>query len=413
MGPDRQQPTSEVSVETLDASMSEVDQVLIAGGGIGGLTAAIALRHAGIAVRVFEQAPELHEVGAGVSLWPNATRALAPLGLLDPVLGDHVPLERIVIHRHDGSRLLRLDEPGRYDEPGICVHRAHLQSTLAAALPADRLELDRRLVDFLVEDGSVTARFHDGSTARGRLLIGCDGIDSTVRARLHGAEPPRDRGYGIWRAVSDFDLPDHLLRQSTEWWGPGRRFGILPGEPGRVYWYATHSAANGAPDASLDRSRVRALFADWPPPVPDLIDATGPDSGVPTAAEDRSVAHGWGSGPVTLLGDAAHPMTPNMGQGACTAIEDAVVLARCVAAVGLTPEALRLYERLRTPRTRWILRQSRRIGRLGQLRSPLLVAARDRLMRLVPAPLADLAQRRVYGYRVEDVGPEIALRPET
>jgi 2-polyprenyl-6-methoxyphenol hydroxylase-like FAD-dependent oxidoreductase len=397
--------------------MGDGGEILIIGGGIGGLTAAVALAQAEVPVRVFEQAPALEEVGAGVSLWPNAMRALALLGLSGQVLGDHVPMGRIVIRRRDGASLLQLREPGRYAEPGICVHRAHLQQTLAAAVPADHLHLDHRLVDFRSDGSGVTAAFRDGSTARGALLLGCDGIDSAVRARLHGDARARDRGYEIWRAVADFDLPDDLLGQSTEWWGAGRRFGILPGEPGRVYWYATHTMrhngeatrgdgnpagpAAGVAESGIGQSGVESLFRDWPAPVGELLSATDPDALVRTTAQDRPVPRAWGAGPVSLLGDAAHPMTPNMGQGACTAIEDAVVLARCVAAAGATPAALRRYEALRAPRTRWIVRQSRRIGRIGQLHNPVLVAARDRIMRLVPGRLADVPQRRVYGYQVD------------
>lgn len=387
--------------------MSSMDEVLIVGGGIGGLTAAVALDRAGIPVRVFEQAPELREVGAGVSLWPNAMRALATLGLDGAILGVHVPMEEIVIRRNDGSTLLRLREPGRYPEPGICVHRAHLQRTLAAAMPPDRLHLDQRLVDIRSDADGATAIFHDGSTARGRLLIGCDGIRSTARARIHGAAPARYRGYEIWRGVSDFSLSNDLLRRSTEWWAPGQRFGLLPGEPGRVYWYGTHSTGRRPESGSAvggsalgdgeDRDRLEALFRHWTFPVPALMEAAAPGDVVRTLAEDRPVPRRWGRGPVTLLGDAAHPMTPNMGQGACTAIEDAVVLARCLAGGGPTPAALRRYEDGRRSRTRWILRQSRRIGRVAQLRNPVLVAVRNRIMGLIPERLLDIPQRRVYG----------------
>jgi 2-polyprenyl-6-methoxyphenol hydroxylase-like FAD-dependent oxidoreductase len=385
--------------------MSSSRQVLVIGGGIGGLAAAVALGRAGVPVRVFEQAPALHEVGAGVSLWPNAMRALASLGLGRSVLGDHVPIERIVIRRRDDTPLIRLREPGRYPEPGICVHRSHLQRTLVAAVPADRLRLDRRLVGIRSDGAGVAAEFDDGSSASGALLIGCDGLNSAVRARLHGAAPARYRGYEIWRGVAEVGLPADLLRQSTEWWGSGQRFGILPGEPGRVYWYATHTTAMRGGGDDQDEGRLGALFAGWPWPVPELIGA-GVSSGVArTLAEDRPVPARWGAGPVTLLGDAAHPMTPNMGQGACTAIEDAVVLARCLAERGVTPAALRRYESLRAPRTRWILRQSRRIGRLGQLEKPALVAVRDRVMRLVPEALIRPAQRRVYGYGMQNGAP--------
>lgn len=394
--------------------MTPSPEVLIVGGGIGGLAAALALHRAGVAVQVFEQAPALEEVGAGVSLWPNAMRALAGLGVDGPVLSDHEPIQRIVIRRADGSRLTRLDEPGRYPEPSICVHRAHLQGVLAGALPVGILHLGRRLVGFQVgsdRSAHVTATFEDGSAAVGALLIGCDGIRSTVRAGLHGDGAPRPRGYEIWRGVSDFALPPGLLGQSTEWWGPGRRFGILPGEPGRVFWYATRTMSRdavrdpGSAVASSSSSLPPAGdFAGWASPVPELLAAPVAGDPVWTVAEDRPVPRGWGRGPVTLLGDAAHAMTPNMGQGACTALEDAVVLGSCLAVGGPTAAALRRYERLREARTRRIMRQSRRIGRLGQLSHPALVAVRDRLMRLVPSPALVPPQRRVYDYRPSQQG---------
>lgn len=372
-------------------------EVLIAGGGIGGLSAAVALDQAGIPVRVFEQAPELREVGAGVSLWPNAVRALARLGLDETVRGRHVALREIVVRRASGTPLMRLRGSGLEPEPGVCVHRAHLQQALAARVPANRLELDRRVVGFESRDGGVTLHLQGGEAVPGRLVIGCDGIHSVIRSALHGGGPPRRRGYRIWRGVADLLLDEELLQRSTEWWGPGRRFGILPGEPGRVFWYATHTTSAPPAAGDADPGRLVRLFADWPAPVRELIEASG-HAIVRTEAEDRPVPRRWGRGPVTLLGDAAHPMTPNMGQGACTALEDAVVLARCLAEDGAGEAALRRYERLRARRTRWIVRQSRRIGRIAQLRSPLLGAGRDGVMRLLPDRLTEPPQRRLYGY---------------
>ncbi len=220
---------------------STTDEILIAGAGIAGLTAAVVLNRAGLPFRIFERAPALREAGAGVSLWPNAMRALAELGFQDRIPDGHVPMAEISIHRRGGTRLVRLSRPGCYPEPGICVHRADLLRLLAGSVPSERLELDRRVIDFEIDDGGVTLSFADGSHARGRLLVGADGIRSAVRARLHGSSEPRFRGYEIWRGVSEIALPEGLLGRSTEWWASGQRFGILPGEPGRVYWYATHT----------------------------------------------------------------------------------------------------------------------------------------------------------------------------
>jgi 2-polyprenyl-6-methoxyphenol hydroxylase-like FAD-dependent oxidoreductase len=384
--------------------MADAHPILIIGGGIGGLAAAVALRRVGIPALVFEQAPALEEVGAGVSLWPNAVRALGSLGLADTVLAGHRGLERIVIFRGDGAPLITLDGGGGAGAAAVCVHRAHLQRILAEAVPADVLHLDRRLTGFDAGGGGVTARFHDGSSVRGRALIGCDGIRSVVRARLHGDGPPRARGYAIWRGAIQVELPASLEGQATEWWGPGLRFGILPGEPGRVYWYATRTVAG---HGASRRAAARAVpapdwFDGWAPPVPDLVALGARTGAVRTDAEDRHVPRQWGRGRVTLLGDAAHPMTPNMGQGACTALEDAVVLAGWLKNAGPDgdPEAaLRRYERARRRRTHRIVTRSRWVGRLAQLESPAVVAARDALIRLVPsAPLRPF-QRWVYGWR--------------
>jgi 2-polyprenyl-6-methoxyphenol hydroxylase-like FAD-dependent oxidoreductase len=386
--------------------MTDESPILVIGGGIGGLAAAVALRRAGIRVLVFEQAPALEEVGAGVSLWPNAVRALEALGLDGAVLAGHRGLERIVIFRSDGAPLLTLDGGGRPGARAACVHRAHLQGVLAAALPADTLRLGRRLVGFEADPRGVTARFDDGSTARGSALIGCDGIRSVVRARLHEDGPPRARGYTIWRGASEVELPEGLGGQATEWWGPGLRFGILPGEPGRVYWYATRTGnGHGAPV----REPVPGVpspdwFAGWASPVPELVGLGGRDGAVRTEAEDRGVPRHWGRGRATLLGDAAHAMTPNMGQGACTALEDAVVLAGCLSELRAAGDpdpshGLRRYERLRRPRTHRIVTQSRWIGRFAQLERPGAVAVRDALIRMVPsAPLRPF-QRRIYDWR--------------
>jgi 2-polyprenyl-6-methoxyphenol hydroxylase-like FAD-dependent oxidoreductase len=382
--------------------VSETGEVLVAGAGIGGLTAALALQREGVPFRVFEQARELREVGAGVSLWPNAMRVFRRLGLHDEVKGHRVPLERIVLFRTDGTEILRLREPGRYPEPALCLHRAKLQELLLARVPEDRVHTGRRVAGFQVQGAGVKVDLEDGEAAEGSLLVGCDGIHSAVRSQLHGTAPPVYRGYEIWRGVSDLELPPDLVGQATEWWGPGRRFGLLPGAPGRVYWYGTRSRSSSGEAEGSDTdlaglSRLRTAFVGWPSPVEDIVQGAG-EKVVRTEAADRPVPRRWGRGPVTLLGDAAHPMTPNMGQGSCAAIEDALILARCMGEQGVGPQALRRYEKLRRRRTRWIVHLSRHIGRLGQLRSPLAAAGRDRLLGLLPTWPVEKGQERIYGY---------------
>jgi 2-polyprenyl-6-methoxyphenol hydroxylase-like FAD-dependent oxidoreductase len=408
--------------------MAGAGEVLIAGAGIGGLTAALALEREGVACRVFEQAEALREVGAGVSLWPNAMRVFRRLGIFQEVRGDRVPLDRIVLLRRDGAPLMRLRDSGRYAEPALCLHRADLQRTLAAHIPLTRFRPSCRVVGFRAREGGVRVRLQDDTAVDGALLLGCDGIHSAVRSQLHGPGPPAHRGYEIWRGMAEVDLPRTLQGQATEWWGRGSRFGLLPGAPGRVYWYgtrthdsssthdgpsthggssthdgpSTHGGSRGPEDAGLHR--LRSAFSDWPFPAADIVRAVGREV-VRTEATDRTVPRRWGRGPVTLLGDAAHPMTPNLGQGSCAAIEDALTLSRCIADGGLTPDALRRYEALRWRRCRWMVRLSRHIGRLGQLRHPLGIGIRDGLLPVLPAFLVERGQGWLYGHEahLEDI----------
>lgn len=355
---------------------------MIAGGGIGGLAAALSLRRVGVEVRVFERAPLFQEIGAGVSLWPNATRVLKSFGLLEAVREKGEEMTQLDLRRPDGSALshLRID---RFSTPALCLHRADLHRILRDSLPADVLEANRRLRSFAQDGEGVAVDFLDGGGARAAGLIGADGIRSIVRAQLHGASDPIYHGYRIWRGVAP--IVRELVRgHITETWGAGCRFGIMPLGHGRVCWYATHNEPALRADSPEGRkAEVAGLFKDWHDPIPALIEATEPEFIIRGDAHDREPLRTWGMGRVTLLGDAAHPITPNVGQGACLAIEDAACIARQFLASRDVPAAFRAYEAARHRRTARIARQSRRIGRLGQFEHPWVVGTRNALASLL------------------------------
>jgi 2-polyprenyl-6-methoxyphenol hydroxylase-like FAD-dependent oxidoreductase len=357
-------------------------KALIIGGGIGGLATAIALARAGLEVELFERAGELSEVGAGLTLWSNALRALEAIGAGDVVAPIGLKERSGAIRAADGSVLTHITEAVGAGAPlAMVVHRAELHRGLLELIDPAQLHLGAALADFSQDAAGVTARFADGSTARGDLIIGADGVRSRVRAQLHGDTPPRYAGYTAWRAVVPFDQELLLPGES---WGIGARFGQVPLADGRVYWFATASVPAGQRSRDGERAELLRRFASWHAPIPALI-ATAPESAILRHdIYDRPALARWGAGLVTLLGDAAHPMTPNLGQGACQALEDAAVLARCLSQ-GLPPDAaLRRYEDLRAARTAGIVRQSRRIGAVGQWAHPLAVRLRDWLMRQVP-----------------------------
>lgn len=359
-------------------------KAIIIGGGIGGLTAALALRRVGAETTVYERTPDLKEVGAGISLASNAMKVFAALGLTDQITSNGLPLTSGAIRTWKGDMIVKAaDEAHQF--MNVCVHRADLLRVLAEALGEEHLRLGYECVGFQDRSDGVVARFGNGEEVKGDLLVGADGLHSVVRTQLHGSERPRYAGYTAWRAVTTF-------RQgptASESWGHGQRFGIVPIGNHRVYWFATKNAPEGQPEQPKERKpELLDLFKGWHPPIPDLIEATDPETILRHDLYDRKpLKRPWGEGRVTLLGDAAHPTTPNLGQGACQAAEDALVLAQQVPGANDIVAALRRYEAQRLARTAFITDLSWRIGKMSQLESPVLCWLRNTALRAVPVSI--------------------------
>jgi len=377
--------------------MTNIKTATIIGSGVGGLCAAIALRQAGIDAHVYEKADLLGDVGAGLVIWSNAIRALRMLGLADDALHAGATLQRGEISTATGRVMKRTDLASHqrlYSEPTAAIHRAALSRVLLARLPANAIHLNQKCERVEQDAGGATAHFADGSSTRADLLIGADGIRSAVRGQFFPNVALRYSGYTAWRGVVQ-TKDESALGITSETWGRGARFGIVRMDAERVYWFATANAPAGSlvPQAQR-KTTLLALFGGWHSPIPQLLAATPDEAFLQNDIYDIPPMKSWSAGRVTLLGDAAHATTPNMGQGACMAIESAVVLARCLAD-GVSVEAvLREYERIRQPRTAWVTRQSWQLGQVGQIENPLLRAARDAVFSLLPASTmnAQLAQ---------------------
>lgn len=373
----------------------------IAGGGIGGLALAVALTQRGFPVRVFERAPHLDPVGAGLNIWQNAAHVLRELGVLDGLAARGTRYRHLDLLRPDG-RLLRRGAMPQGDPPGLFVRRADLQAALEDALPADVLVTGRAVAGFDDDGRGVTVRFDDGATFEASVLVGADGARSRVRAALLGHRDPAlvYRGYVAWQGVVHGVPEGYGAGRLSETWGPGARFAMFPAGADALYWYATVSQPETAPEAPAGRrAELAAHFGTWHAPIPDVIGRIDEAAVYRTPIHDLPRLPVWTRGRVALLGDAAHAMTPNVGQGACQALEDALVLARRLAEAPDVPAAFRAYARARRARTAFVQREARFMGWVGQWRHPHALRVRDTLLRTLPQAITERTVRRLAAYR--------------
>ncbi|WP_175408228.1 FAD-dependent monooxygenase [Streptomyces sp. TRM64462] len=381
----------------------DAQRVIVLGGGIAGLTTVLALRAAGIPAKAYERAPALRAAAAGNGLvvWHNAVLALRSIGLdkdLDAVASE---LHRYRFRSRRGGGLADwsvADGARRYGAPAYTVRRAALHGMLSD-LTGDDLVLGARCTGFTEDADGVTVRFDGGRTVSGPLLIGADGLRSTVRRRLMPCEPP-PRYAGMTACQGMVDMPPERVPPGVfvNTFGEGGFFVHYRLDDTSVYWdavlndRAARRLGDSADALGLGvREALLRAFGHWPDPIPELIRAT-PDSGIqPVDIHDRDPVARWSTRRVTLVGDAAQPMTFNLGQGANQAMEGAVVLAQCLAAAGLAgPDglaadpsaALAAYEARRIDRSAAIARRSRANGVFSRWQNPAVCRLRDTFMRL-------------------------------
>lgn len=376
--------------------MTQVKTATVVGAGIGGLTAALALHRRGLRVSVYERAAQFGEVGAGISLWPNATRVLKRLGVLDAVEQRSARLGYLGVCDAAGRVLMRVPTD-RYEVPSLCAYRPDLVEALRAALPDGTVRLGHTLTAVEERDDQVFASFANGSVAGADILVGADGIRSAVRASTLGATSPRYSGYPCWRGIAPVTRQWETGR-FTESWGDGKRFGLLPTGGGRMYWYATANLPAGTrlDHADAEKARVAALFADWHDPIPEMIASTHADRVLFNDIHDLAPSRPWHTGRTVLIGDAIHATTPNLGQGGCTAIEDGWLLAELLQDKPYR-EAFAAFEKARYGRTTRVTKQSLLIGQVGQWEGRA-AKARNAATRGFPGPLYASGTRWLFNY---------------
>ena len=364
-------------------------RVAIIGGGIGGLTAANTLSRAGIEVAVYEAAAELREIGAGVALHANAMRVLRAIGVEDAVRKVAGRSQWQITRNWKTGRVIskssRQQQAAAFGLLGATVHRADLLDVLADALPAGIVTLGRRCTEVLPDGDTAVARFADGGEIEADVIVGADGIHSPVRASLFGPDAPRFTGKICYRSV----IPTEAVRgirpdtDLAQWFGPHGTIVLYPlrGEEliNVVCHYDDDSYRHESWVTECSREEVLERYAGWHESLLRLF--AGGDTWYKWALYDRDPIPRWTRGRVTLLGDAAHPMLPYLGQGACQALEDGAVLATALAAEAADPPTgLARYERTRRPRASQVVLTSRERGLSNHLTSRWAAWQRDLLI---------------------------------
>jgi 2-polyprenyl-6-methoxyphenol hydroxylase-like FAD-dependent oxidoreductase len=372
-------------------------RAIVIGAGVGGLAAAVALQRRGWEVTAYERAGALADVGAGLAVAPNALKALDTIGLGDQIRELAAPQGEAGIARPDGSYLSRVNADAiteRFGDPAVVLRRTALIATLAGALVPGTVRFGAAVTAVDAAAGRVTV---DGAEDAADLVVAADGIDSTVRAALLPDFPgPVYAGMTSWRLLAP--LPSTPMRLG-ETWGRGELVGLATLEGGIVYAYATAAVPAGGRAAGRDgeRAELRRRFAGWHDPIPEVMASATEVLRTDIRCLDRPPER-FHVGRVALLGDAAHAMTPHLGQGACQAIEDAVVLA----AVAGQPDGLARYTAARRPRTAMVAGRSRRVSQLTRLSGRVPVALRDAALRL---------SNRGRGAVIRQMAPVLGWRP--
>jgi salicylate hydroxylase len=363
-----------------------VTRVAIVGGGIGGLTAARALCRRGIEVAIYEAAPELREIGAGVALHPNAMKVLRSLDLEDDVRATAGRSEWALTRNWKTGRVIsrtsRRQQASLFGSAGATVHRADLLDVLAHSLPSGIVTLGARCVA-VEPDGEVAlARFQDGSEVEADVIIGADGIHSVVRASLFGPDAPRFTGKICYRSVVPVDaVPGGPPpNDNVQWLGPHGTIVLYPVRRDElvnvVCHYDDETYRHESWVTECERAEVLERYRGWHESLLRIFSAG--EVWYKWALYDRDPIQRWSRGRVTILGDAAHPMLPYLGQGACQSIEDGCVLAAALAARPDDPVGgLDLYERTRRPRANQVVLTSRQRGVSNHLASPWAALRRD------------------------------------
>lgn len=368
------------------------EPITIIGAGIGGLTTALVLKNKGFMVTVYESAPEIHPVGAGIIMASNAMQIFQKLGLRQEIEWAGHQINSLKIANEMLQPISILDLSPYKDRYGVCnvaIHRADLQEILAEAVGKEDLRLAKRLIK-IEEKEMFTLTFEDNTQLENKIVIGADGIHSIIRKQLFEPSEIRHLGQICWRGVLETGLAEKYPHQAIETWGKGKRFGFVKISHNQLYWFAVLNSG-------LDTGAGLAeLFKEFHPDILEMVTRTSAEDIFESNIIDLRPISKWHRGNLCLLGDAAHATTPNLGQGACQAVEDAFALGQILSSGKSVENAFADYEKVRIKKARYIVNTSYTLGRVAHIENSFFIWLRNRLMGVLSKAASAKQLNRVF-----------------
>jgi len=358
------------------------ETVTIIGAGIGGLTTALTLKQKGLNVKIFESSAEIKPVGAGIIIANNAMQVFQKLGIHSKIekAGNKISYMKITDNQLNNISAVDLTEyEKKYGVHNVAIHRGELQKILVDEIGYENINLSKRLSK--IEKAELfKLTFEDNSTIESKLVIGADGIKSVVRNQLFEKSTLRNAKQKCWRGICDIDLPQKYDNELSEAWGKGKRFGFVKISKQKVYWYALTNSKN----TNQDEVNLTEIFSEFHSDILKIISATGKEQVIASDIIDLKPIYKWQGENVCLIGDAAHATTPNLGQGACQAIEDAYVLGKLFDNGNTLENAFKEYENVRRRKAHAIVHASWRVGKLAQIENGFGIWLRNFVLRNLP-----------------------------
>lgn len=358
------------------------ETVNIIGAGIGGLTTALTLKQKGLNVKIYESSAEIKPVGAGIIIANNAMQVFQKLGLQDKIekVGNKISFMKITDTQLNDISVVDLSEyEKKYGVHNIAIHRGELQKILADEIGFENINLSKRLSKIEKEE-LFKLTFEDNTTFECKLVIGADGIKSVVRNQLFEESTLRNANQKCWRGICEIDLPKNYHNELNEAWGKGKRFGFVKISDKKVYWYALTNANK----FSKKTINLLEVFKEFHTDILKIISATNKEQIILNDIIDLKPIDKWQAENVCLIGDAAHATTPNLGQGACQAIEDAYVLGKLLDEGLAIESTFKQYENLRRKKAHTIVNISWTVGKMAHIENNLGIWLRNKIMRNLP-----------------------------